>query len=387
MNHEEPDTRAPYAVYFSFLDRYVDISAGTTDIGLFLEAADPSGIGSIEVEIDGPSGPWRHLSVEGGAGERSTLKPSIEVPSSTPDGDYRIVSLTVSDKEGNARTLSTAEIREASYMAEFEVFHGPDTEGPKLTNLTLSPAELDTSQSPGMVTISLGATDPISGVNGVRAAVQLPGWEPGPLELISERGAEEPPAEGDRHNGTWRQSISLVKDAMPGDYKISGVYLSDLAGNTSHYTRQELIELGFPVEFHETGEGDTTPPEIVNLWFEPTHLRTSAGQRTIFFYMHVRDDLTGLGQWPDEGLSGTDTSFDWPGPSHEFTSTGRVPELVSGSETDGVWRHEVVLESDSPVGEYKLEYASATDRAGNALLLDRTAILSHGWPDTFVNEP
>ncbi len=174
---------------------------------------------------------------------------------------------------------------------------------------------------------------------------------------------------------------------MPGTYKVSGVYLCDLAGNTSHYTKEELEQLSYPTEFVEIGAGDTTPPEILDFWFEPTTLRAPAGERTIFFYTHVRDDLTGFGQWPNPGNSSVELDFEPPGEWHEFTSTGTVPELISGSQYDGVWRHEVVIEEAAPIGEYKINWVAATDRAGNHSALNTSQIEASGWPHAFFNEP
>lgn len=387
QHKEPPDVEAPWAIWLSFDRRFVDTSAGDTSVVVRLEAWDPSGIGSISLQIDGPAGPWQHLELEGDPGPHSALQTSIDVPSTTPVGDYRLASLTIGDKKGNARTLSATEIKGAGYGSELAVFAGPDEEGPELTSLSLSTTEVDTSSGPATVDISVGATDALSGVNDTHVAVVLPNWEPGPLELTGHMGPEVPPVDGSRHNGIWSQQISLVQHAMPGYYKINGVYLSDLAGNTSHYKRQELEELGFPLEFLQAGPGDTTPPEIVDFWFEPPRLQTSAGNRTIFFYTHVRDDLSGLGPWPETGLSGVRTGFEPPGDWGEFGTTGTVPQLISGSGIDGVWREEVELEADSAPGEYEITYAGATDRAGNDLLLKRAEIESRGWPDSFINEP
>jgi hypothetical protein len=385
---EPPDTEAPLTLYLALQKRYVDTSAGDTSVGLSLEAWDQSGIGAISIRIDGPAGPWREFNLEGDATPLTAAHLSVDVPSSTPAGDYRFAAFTITDRKGNQRTVSAAELADgSSFGSELAVFHGPDKEPPKLADLSLSASEVDTSKGPATVELSIAATDALSGVNDVYASVELPNWEPSPLELLSHMGPETPPDSGTRHNGVWILPLSLVEHAMPGYYKVHAVFLNDLAGNKTRYTRAELEELGYPVEFLQAGEGDTTPPEILDLWFEPAQLQTSAGNRTIFFYMHVRDDLTGFGQFPNEGLSGMSTSFEPPGDWGEFSTTGRGPELVSGTELDGVWKQETVLEADAIPGVYELTYASATDRAGNDLLLKRADIQSRGWPDSFVNLP
>ncbi len=383
---EAPDVEPPFTVYMSLLQRYVDTSQGDADVDLFLESQDPSGIGSISVEIEGPEGPWRTISVEGGPGQVLQTTAHIAVPASTPGGDYRIASVTVGDRKGNSRTLSPAEIKERDYFPEFEVFDGPDNAGPELTSLALSASEVDTSEAPADVVLSIGARDPISGVHNAVADFLLPEHEPFG-ETIAFYGGEQVPDEGTRNDGVWNLTRHLVAHAHPGTYKIGGLVLTDFVGNSTHYSRQELQDLGYPVDFTETGPGDTTGPEILDFWFSPTSFDTAAGERSTFFYAHVRDDLTGLGQWPDEGLSDFWAGIEPPGEWHEFSTTGRGAELVSGTEFDGVWREERVLEADAVPGEYEVSYVSATDRAGNQTLLNHADLVSRGWPSVIPNQP
>jgi PAS domain-containing protein len=382
---EPPDEAAPSVVYLSFGGRYVDTSAGDTEMSLFLEGWDESGIGTISIGIDGPEGPWRQLELEGDATPWTSVETGIDVPASTPPGDYRIASLTISDRKGNTRTLSAAELEEANYP-EFEVFVGPDEEGPELTSLSLSVTEVDTSSAPATVNISIGARDDASGVKSATATVALPNWEPGPWEVLWQGSSGEvPPSSGTRQEGSWVEPYPLIEGAMPGYYKILGVFLTDLVGHKTYYSQQKLKELGYPVEFLQSGGGDSTPPEILDFWLEPDHLRTSAGERTIDFYTHVHDDITGFGQGP--GLWSVETDFEPPGKWTEFSYSGKRPELVSGSLLDGVWRQEVRLEEGAVPGEYKITYLRATDRAGNDMLMNHAEIEAEGWPTSFVNEP
>lgn len=383
---QAPDDEAPAALYISLQRNYVDVTEGDTTVGLYLEAWDQSGVGAISIEIEGPDGPWRHLDLTGSSTQRTSVETPIAVPSSTPAGDYALASLTIEDLRGNQRTLSRAEIRESAYHSILTVFAGPDENGPELKGLSLSTTTVDTSQGPATVEISIDAKDDLAGVSEAWASVVLPTWEPPGGELIDWSISEVSPATGTRHDGVWKQDYGLVEHAMPGTYAIQGVYLSDLAGNKTIYHREELEELGYPVEFVQSGAGDTTPPEILDIWFEPATLRTSAGARTIVFYIHVRDDLAGVG--PSSDLySRADVSFEPPGEWHEFTTSGTGRKLVSGTELDGVWRQETFLEPDAVPGLYKLSYAGATDRAGNELVIDRATMEDRGWPVSFVNDP
>jgi len=382
-----PDEEAPAAIYVSFQPGYVDTSGGEATVGLYVEAWDQSGIGAISVDVEGPDGPWRQLELSGGSTQWASAETSVDVPTSTPIGDYAIASLSIEDGQGNKRTLSAAEVEESAFRPGFVVFAGPDETGPELKGLSLSATTVDTGQAPATVKVGVSATDDLSGVGDAWASIVLPSWEPPGPQLTDWSVTEMPPTAGTRHDGVWEQDYKLVEHAMPGTYAIEAVYLSDMVGNKTIYHREELEELGYPVEFVQSGAGDTTPPELLGIFFEPPTLHTSAGARTIVFYLHVRDDLTGLGQWPDEGYSRADVSFEPPGEWHEFSSSGTGRRLVSGTELDGVWRQESILEPDAVPGLYKLSYAGISDRAGNELVIDRAELEDRGWPVSFLNEP
>lgn len=145
--------------------------------------------------------------------------------------------------------------------------------------------------------------------------------------------------------------------------------------------------LGFPVEFLNSGGPDTTTPEILDFWFEPTTLRSSNGERTILFYTEVRDDVTGFGEWPHFGLSRTEVDVEPAFPWTEFSTTGKVPVLVSGSRVEGVWEDEISIQESAAPGDYLVSYVAATDRAGNKTSLDISGLEARGFPHSFVNQP
>jgi hypothetical protein len=349
-----------------------------------IEAWDESGLAPATIQIDGPSGPWRTLTLQPVSGMR--VEATFPVPASTPSGDYRVTALTIADTKGNSRSMTSADF-EAGQWREFEVFHGPDTEGPQLTGFSLSAEQIDTSSTPGAIATTIEAEDPLSGVQSAYAAIQLPGWEPGPLILTGSCSNEEPPDLGTRHAGTWVREHKLIQHSIPGTYVVSGVYLCDLAGNMTHWTKEELEALGYPTEFVETGPGDTTAPEIVGFWFEPATLHAAAGAASVDFYVHVRDGDTGLGGPQLTDLGDVWVDFDHPGPSPEATYTGMAPELVSGTGQDGIWKSVTTLPPDAPTGAFHVTELAASDRAGNVAYVKQPDLGATGWPLTFENLP
>jgi len=117
----------------------------------------------------------------------------------------------------------------------------------------------------------------------------------------------------------------------------------------------------------------------------PTTIPASGG--TVVTYVHVRDDLSGFGVWPDEGFSGVSVSFAWPRYEGILETTGWVPELVAGDALDGTWKIETTFPASDPAGRYSLEYVSAYDRAENGGPMDRAELEARGWEFGFTELP
>lgn len=381
---EPADLTAPDVLAVYFAKPYVDVSSESS-IGLWIEAEESqSGIGRVGVRIDGPSGPWRELTFEsntpyGGASA------SVDVPASTPAGKYRIASLSLTDRAGNRVSFDATELAEAAFDAEFDVFEGPDTKGPELTGYSLAPETLDTSAAPGAVLFSLAATDDLSGVADAAALIRLPGSDP-PVCFPCGHRASSYLTSGSIYDGTWEEKFPLVQFAMPGTYMVSAVVLYDRAGNRTDYDREELEDLGYRVEFTQTGPGDTEPPQIVDFWMSPATLQSSAGKGAIQFFVHVTDDLSGVGETASSVLEGMRVDAQPPTASEWWYTDGGVTQ-VSGTKLDGVWRFEKILPTEAETGVWTVPAIEATDHAGNETLLRGAELEATGWDLTFENLP
>jgi hypothetical protein len=358
--------------------RSVDVSAGDGSVDYRITIEDETSITLIRVLIDGPDGLWQTLEF----GEYTqTIEGTIAVPESTPTGNYRVDTVTIADAAGVSVTLDSGDLAKAGFeRLDFEVYDGPDEEGPQLTGLTISPESIDTSVGPGVVKLSVGATDPLSGVAGAWATVKPPETGPASWQGIG-KGARFDA--GTIHDGVWAEPFPLAQYAIPGAYLVTWVELEDRAGNRSSFDREALEGLGFPTEFTETGPGDTTPPEVTDFWLEPTTLRTSQGNDTISFFLHLKDDLSGLGPSAESKLDEIDVQIQ----PQEFSLGSFEPELVSGTRFDGVWRARYVLPADAPPGAYQASLLILADRAGNRVAIDGEEIDANGWPRDFTNQP
>jgi hypothetical protein len=103
--------------------------------------------------------------------------------------------------------------------------------------------------------------------------------------------------------------------------------------------------------------------------------------------MHVKDDLSGFGEWPDPNFSDLSYSFGEPGEPQQFEYSGHGAELVSGNDLNGEWLLETELPGEAPVGKYPITYVSATDLAGNQTLIKGAELEAEPWDLSFENLP
>ena len=382
----EPLDRLPPRLHFLALAaRFVDANTPSAAVGLSVVASDPSGVGSLEVMIDGPAGPWRALHFDGGSGEWKEVDEQIAVPASTADGTYRVTRVTLTDGEGNTIAVDSDQLTDAAFADEFVVFHGPDDEAPELTGLEF-PDRVDTTTGPVDVELAIAARDEISGVDDVAATFRAPDHQPPWVIIGGGYDGRSELASGTPREGVWTRTERLGGDATLGYYELVSVRLIDGAGNERNYNREALVALGYPVEFLDIGTPDTEPPAITDFSFAPSVLRTAAGEKWIDFRVRVGDDVTGIsGRLGDP--SRVEVAIEPAFPFTTFSFGGKAPVLVLGSRLDGTWEQQISLNADALPGNYQVEYISARDRAGNQGTLTRTEIEARGWPTTFVNEP
>jgi Ca2+-binding RTX toxin-like protein len=383
-----PDTTPPTLYSAEVRPRFVDTSAGDGFITIDLATWDESGIATIEAVLAGPGGVWRREVFAKGGAKTMFFQEQVSVPASTPAGTYRLDGLTVTDGAGNSATFDSGRVAEYGVEQAWEVFEGPDLEGPELTNFTVSPASVDTSGAARTVALAVSATDELSGVAWGVAYVVPPWWDP-PVIFPGGYGIGGKRVDGTIHDGTWQADFPLPRYAQPGGYSISAVRLRDQAGNDTVYDAAELEGLGFPTEFEQVAAGDSTPPEILDFWFEPQTIHSPQGDErgTVTFFVELSDDLSGLGESTESVFDGMWLDVDIPGSPPSFESWGTAPRQVSGTRTHGVWSWEMTLPPDAPLGDYPVTLLVAVDRAGNERRLEEAELAGKGWDLTFTNAP
>src|SRR2546422_617233 len=122
---------------------------------------------------------------------------------------------------------------------------GEDVTPPTLTALSITPTTIDTSAGSAVVTVSLSATDDLTGVSFVQ------------VNFVSPSGGQSRAAFASTPPAT---SVNVTADAIfpqfseVGTWTVSSVFLFDAIGTLRVYDTPELAQLGFPTELEVVGQ-------------------------------------------------------------------------------------------------------------------------------------
>gem|GEM_PF-2021686 len=382
-----PDTEPPTLQSVEFGNENVEIAQGDWWVRLSLSAWDESGIESAEVTIEGPEGVWRKASFGPGPPQLAELSTKLDVPATTPVGEYRVVAVTAVDAKGQTVTRDLAWLDEYGLDASFEVYDGPDREAPNVVGISFGAPtnEVDTSKGPVTVQIPIEVTDPGVGVESVWLRIAHPTTKPGQERIYSSAATL---SSGTAREGTWLATIGLPAGATTGFYKVDELLLEDTDGRWRLLDGGTLEDDDFPGGFTQVGVGDTTRPTVTSFSITPQVIHTAAGERKVDVEIGVEDDWSGVDDDfdPISGISFTFTPPNWP---ISWGMSGSASQLT-GTYIDGTWKMSRWLEKEAGFGTWTVRWITVTDRAGNTTRLEDGSLEdfeAEGWDLSFENLP
>jgi len=238
-----------------------------------------------------------------------------------------------------------------------------DTNAPVLASLAISPATVDTSAGPAVVTITAGLTDetsPSIGGSVPLSRVILTG--PGGQQQATAYLSQAQRISGSATDGIYQSTLTIPWHAEPGQWSAAAV-LVDISGNTRTLNAADLGAAGFPTGVDQTGAGDTTAPQLVALGVAPSSVDTSLQPATITVTAHVVDDLSGV----SDGVTMAASQVVLRGPTgaHHARATLSVDHRTSGDALDATFVIPITLPRWSEQGVWTVESVTLVDQVGN----------------------
>jgi hypothetical protein len=194
----------------------------------------------------------------------------------------------------------------------------PDTQGPHLTDLSVTPTTVDTRTIAATVHVAATLNDNLAGPS----AVTLTSRQTGPLTLHRSG-----------HTNTFRADVRVPRWTGSGRWRFS-LDAADRDWNDRYYSHHRLVALGFPSSVQVTsGPADTSAPKVEDVTARPATLDLRRRGRWLVMGVHATDN-----RGVAEAVAGLITTDPSP------TRTPKVAlHLVSGSDRAGTWRGRIHL--------------------------------------------
>ena len=346
------DIEGPTLTGFTHPDS-VSLAGGAKAITFGISATDRSGIASAIVRFDkdllGAGG--RNVYLNGSTADPWTDGASTDtetVPVTTQPGTYTVLSLEITDRAGNTRSYTTAELKALGYSTTVTV-GATDTTAPQLTGLAF-PASVDVSAAAKSVTFGASATDNATGIASVVVHFDKDFFGGTGRGTIAIPGSA---------TDSWADGSSALTTLFPtstrsGVYTITDVVVTDGAGNARTYTAAELPGLGI-TRTTLTVNGDKTAPQLTALTF-PATVDVSTGARIQPFAARASDNAT--------GIASVAVTFD----KNLYGGSGASTVILNGagdSWADGASSLDVTIPKEAKSGLYTVARVTVTDGAGN----------------------
>ncbi len=168
-------------------------------------------------------------------------------------GNWALSQVCLSDAVTNRVILTSTQLAAMGINPVLTDSSTPaDVTPAKVTGLSFAPSVVDTSASSQNVTITLSASDDISGVyfglfNNYYIYADVGFQSPSGNQFVFAFGYSHPaPIAGTPLAGTWQLTEQWPQYSEQGTWNLSYLFLFDAVGNFAYYNPAQLQTLGFP---------------------------------------------------------------------------------------------------------------------------------------------
>jgi hypothetical protein len=348
---ELEDTEAPVLADFILLPDEIHVSSINQSIKVIAYVNDNlSGVSSVGVAISSPDqkqGISAALTRVGGSDNEAIFRGTLTFPRFAASGKWNITEVSLRDNVNNYRPIGPAELQEAGFPSSVEVNGTEDIEAPVLTDLTLTPSEVDVSSADQPVEVTAHVSDNISGVSYVGVAAASPDQKQGISTTLTRVG-------GSDNEAVFAGTLTFHQFAAAGEWKITEVSLRDNANNYQPVDSAELQKMGLPNSIQVSGAEDIEPPVLTDFDLTPTEVDVRSEDQLVEVTAHVSDNISGVSYVgvaaasPDQkqGISTTLTR-------------------VGGSDNEAVFAGTLTFHQFAASGKWNITEVSLRDNVNN----------------------
>jgi hypothetical protein len=267
-----PDTTPPTLTSLSIVPSSINVSSGQQAVAVSLGLADTQSGVTLSCAnscpyytavFTGPSGDQflgeskYEFGLASGTNNSGVWSATVTFPRYAEAGIWTLTSLAYQDNAGNQVYLNSAQqIRSLGFPVSVNVSSTPsDNVAPVLTSFGISPLVVNTSAGPQTITVTLGLTDSLSGVD-FTAGYMSPNINPTLIVFTSPSGQQSaslfPPFTsnaGTLLNGQWQNTFVVPQYSEGGTWTLQSFLVQDTALNQLTLSAGQLQAQGFPASF------------------------------------------------------------------------------------------------------------------------------------------
>jgi hypothetical protein len=368
------DSAPPALVGFAFSPASIDTTSTPAEVTVTARLTDDiSGVASMRVVfshqdvLSEPHDCESSVPVSGTALD-GLFSCTVVFPQFSETGTWKVFVVDLLDLAGNRDLRTTMELAASGFPTDLQVVTQPDATPPALAGFNFLPRAIDTSTAAGRITVSFHVTDDRSGIawakvtfvgpgatgtiRGCTSLAVLPGQDPA-LDLVLACDVDFPQFSAE---GMWR---------------VFGVDIEDVAGNSRQYATSGLFALGFPTDLNITSTPDTTAPQLIDFSFSPAAIDTEIGGASVEVTFVAGDDLS--------GVASVDAAFAAPGAAAQtLDCVSGFPD--SGSSLTGTFTCPIPFPQYSIEGAWTVSQVNLRDAVGNSTHLATPDLVLEGFP-------
>lgn len=263
------DAQPPTLVSVTFSPSTIDVSSSDVDVTISLHVTDNltganfSSLGYFALGLSPQTlspalGSQQFVASEefqlvSGTPQDGIWQAVKTIPRYSPNGVWQIQFVQLYDVATNFIYLGPTQLQDAGITPVLTVTSSPsDVTPPTLTGLSFSPSLINTSLGTQSVTISMSASDDLSGVDFTPttpdiAYIQIGLSSPSGNQNVYVSPYTAPTnVAGTPLAGTWQMSVTWPQYSEEGTWKISFLSVKDRDANQVNYTSTMLEAMGLP---------------------------------------------------------------------------------------------------------------------------------------------
>lgn len=370
------DVTAPNPTEFSLAPAVIDTSAGAATVTVTTRVLDAQ-VGTSQnpylyfQNTTTDATVFASLGRISGTASDGVYQGVATFPQFSAAGVWRVAFLTTRDNLGNSHQYSAAELAALGFATDVDNQAATrDTTAPSVTELSITPAVVDTTSAADAVTVTARVQDAQSGSSDVymyfRSATTNQSFY-GNLSRIS----------GTASDGVYRASFTFPRYSAIGVWRIDNFTTRDALQNSHEYRTADLAALTLPtdVDNRATME-DVSSPELREFSFTPAVIDTSARAASVTVTARLVDAPVGVRDRP---------FFYFRSSTSDQGGYGYLSR-ISGTTNDGVYQGTVTFPQFSAAGVWNAYYLAFKDALGNSHEYGTTDLAGLGFVTDLDNQ-